>query len=203
MSGLEGGRAALEAAARAAIAYREDVLAAARTPSANYAEMLAAFAGPTPEQAGEAAAIVEELARLATPGIRAMTGPRFFGWVIGGSHPTGVAADWLTAAWGQNAGNQVAAPAAAAVETVAAGWLLDLLGLPAEASVGFVTGATVANFVCLAAARSDVLRQAGWDVEADGLFGAPPITVVIGEEAHPTLIKALGLVGFGRRRLVR
>ena len=201
---MSGGYAAMAEAARRAIAYRRGVAKARTTPVAGYAEMLAAFAGPTPEQGGDAAAIIEELATLAEPGIRASTGPRFFGWVIGNSHPTGVAADWLTAAWGQNAANLHAAPAASAIEAVAAGWLLDLLGLPADASVGFVTGATVANFVCLAAARSEVLRRVGWDVEADGLFGAPPITVLIGADAHATVysgIKYLGL-GAGRVRVV-
>jgi len=201
---VSDGYAAMAEAARRAIAYRRAVAAAETTPVASYAEMLAAFAGPTPEQGGDAAAIIEELATLAEPGIRASTGPRFFGWVIGNSHPTGVAADWLTAAWGQNAANLQAAPAASAIEAVATTWLLDLLGLPAEASVGFVTGATVANFVCLAAARSEVLRRVGWDVEADGLFGAPPITVLIGADAHATVysgIKYLGL-GAGRVRVV-
>ena len=201
MNDIEAGAAALEEAARAAIAYRRLVASAERTPVADYAAMLAAFDRPTPETGGDGAAIIEELARLAMPGIRAMTGPRFFGWVIGASHPTGVAADWLTAAWGQNAGNIVAAPAASAVEAVAAGWLLDLLGLPATASVGFVTGATVANFVCLAAARSEVLRRAGWDVEADGLFGAPPVEVVIGADAHATVFSGLKYLGLGARRV--
>ena len=114
--------------------------------------------------------VIDVLVRQAEPGLRAMTGARFFGWVIGGSHPVGVAADWLTSAWGQNAGNHHAAPAAAACEAVAAGWLLELLDLPRASSVGFVTGATAANFVCLAAARGEVLRRAGWNVEANGLF---------------------------------
>jgi len=163
--------------------------------------MLRVFAGPTPENGADGGMIIEDLVRDATPGIRATTGGRFFGWVIGGSHPTGVAADWLTAAWGQNAGNLVASPAAAAVEAVAADWLLDLLGLPASASVGFVTGATVANFVCLAAARSEVLRRAGWDVEADGLFGAPPVEVLIGADAHATVFSGLKYLGLGARRV--
>ncbi|MBI3367288.1 MAG: aspartate aminotransferase family protein [Burkholderiales bacterium] len=145
--------------------------------------------------------MIRELVERATPGIRACTGPRFFGWVIGGSHPAGVAADWLTAAWGQNAGNLIAAPAASAVETVAAGWLLDLLKLPPGASVGFVTGATVANFVALAAARSEVLRRVGWDVEADGLFGAPPVNVLIGADAHATVFSGLKYLGLGAKRV--
>jgi glutamate/tyrosine decarboxylase-like PLP-dependent enzyme len=193
--------AAMMRAARAAIDYRRGIARAETTSAATYAEILPAFDAPVPEQGGDADAIIAELIERATPGIRASTGPRFYGWVIGGSHPTGVAADWLTAAWGQNAGNILAAPAASAVEAVAARWLLDLLGLPAEASVGFVTGATVANFVCLAAARSEVLRRAGWDVEGDGMFGAPPIEVLIGADAHATVFSGLKYLGLGARRV--
>ncbi|MDB5680238.1 MAG: pyridoxal-dependent decarboxylase [Sphingomonas bacterium] len=192
---------AMNRAALAAIDYRQGIAAADTTPAADYAAMLAAFAGPTPETGGDADAIIAELVDRATPGIRASTGPRFFGWVIGNSHPTGVAADWLVSAWGQNAANIAAAPAACAVEAVAAGWLLDLLGLPAESSVGFVTGATVANFVCLAAARSEMLRRAGWDVEGDGMFGAPPITVLIGADAHATVFSGLKYLGLGSKRV--
>jgi glutamate/tyrosine decarboxylase-like PLP-dependent enzyme len=194
---------AMERAAQAAIAYREAVASAERHPVAPYGQILAAFQGPTPETPGDADAIITQLVDCATPGIRASTGPRFFGWVIGSSHPTGVAADWLTAAWGQNAGSLPAAPAAAAVEAVAAEWLLDLLDLPRAASVGFVTGATVANFVCLAAARSELLRRVGWNVEADGLFGAPPIEVLIGADAHATVYSALKYLGLGARRVHR
>jgi glutamate/tyrosine decarboxylase-like PLP-dependent enzyme len=192
---------ALTRAAEAAIAYRTNVAAAETTPVASYADILDAFAGPLPESGGDAEAIIAELIERATPGIRASTGPRFFGWVIGQSHPTGVAADWLVSIWGQNAANVSAAPAASAVEAVAAGWLLELLGLPAEASVGFVTGATVANFVCLAAARSEVLRRVGWDVEADGMFGAPPINVLIGADAHATVFSGLKYLGLGAKRV--
>jgi glutamate/tyrosine decarboxylase-like PLP-dependent enzyme len=192
---------AMARAAEAAAAYRRAIAGAETTPVADYAAMLAAFDGPVPEASGDPDMIIAELIEKATPGIRAATGPRFFGWVIGNSHPTGVAADWLTAAWGQNAANMVSAPAASAVEKVAADWLLDLLGLPAEASVGFVTGATVANFVCLAAARSEVLRRAGWDVEADGMFGAPPVDVVIGADAHATVFSGLKYLGLGAKRV--
>jgi glutamate/tyrosine decarboxylase-like PLP-dependent enzyme len=191
----------LARAAREAISYRQSVATAGEAHTLSYARMLEAFAGPTPEHGDDASTIIDDLIARATPGIRPQTGPRFFGWVIGGSHPTGVAADWLTAAWGQNAGNLVAAPAASAVEAVAAGWLLDLLGLPPDASVGMVTGATVANFVCLAAARSEVLRRVGWDVEADGLFGAPPVSVLIGADAHATVYSALKYLGLGARRV--
>ncbi len=193
--------AMLQEVAKVAIAHRAETLDAERTLVADYHTMLAAFARPTPERGAEGRAVIDELARLATPGIRATTGRRFFGWVIGGSDPTGVAADWLTSIWGQNAGNLVAAPAASAVEAVAAGWLLDLLRLPPTASIGFVTGATVANLVCLAAARGEVLRRVGWDVEADGLFGAPPAHVLIGADAHATVFTGLKCLGLGARRV--
>jgi glutamate/tyrosine decarboxylase-like PLP-dependent enzyme len=133
----------------------------------------------------------------------AMTGPRFFGFVIGGVLPASLAANWLAGAWDQNSALAGVTPLTAKLEDVALRWLRDVLGLPPETGVGFVTGATMANFTCLAAARHTVLAQAGWDVEADGMFGAPEVAVVVGEEAHPTLFKSLGLAGFGRTRVVR
>ena len=165
--------------------------------------MQVAFDEPTPERGAAPMDVIAKLATTAEPGLHAMAGPRFFGWVIGASHPVGVAADWLTSAWGQNCGNHEAAPAAAAVEEVAARWLLDILDLPRESSIGFVTGATMASFVCLAAARSEALRRAGWDVDANGLFGAPPIQVLISNDAHTTVFSALQLLGLGRDRVVR
>src|SRR6185437_15226399 len=134
-------QAALERAARQAIAYRRAVDDPA-PPPCTYKEALALFDARTPEAGQPAPLVLDELIAQATPGLRGMTNPRFFGWVIGASHPMGVAADWLTSAWGQNAGNHFASPAAAAAETVAARWLLDILDLPPEASVGFVTGGT-------------------------------------------------------------
>jgi len=198
---MTDGYTAMHHAAEAAIAYRRDIATAHTTPVASYADIFAAFDAPVPETGGDPQAILAELIERATPGIRAQTSPRFFGWVIGNSHPTGVAADWLAAAWGQNAANVTASPAASAVEAVAVAWLLDLLGLPREASVGVVTGATVANFVCLAAARSAVLARMGWDVEADGLFGAPPVEVLIGADAHATVFSALKYLGLGAKRV--
>jgi glutamate/tyrosine decarboxylase-like PLP-dependent enzyme len=192
---------ALAIAARAGAHYRQRIAGATETPVESYAESLARFAEPLPEHGGEAAAIVGELIEKAEPGIRAMTAPRFFGWVIGSSHLTGVAADWLTSAWGQNCGNVLAAPAACAVEAVVAGWVLDLLDLPRESSVGVVSGATVANTVCLAAARGEILRRAGWDVEEDGLFGAPEISVLIGADAHATVFSGLRYLGLGASRV--
>ena len=132
-----------------------------------------------------------------------MAGPRFFGFVIGGALPVTVAANWLATAWDQNAAIYRVTPAIAELEQTALRWLLDVLGLPARSGGAFVTGATVANFTALAAARHAVLERAGWNVEADGLFGAPPITVVVSDEAHPSLIKSLGLLGLGRSRVTR
>jgi glutamate/tyrosine decarboxylase-like PLP-dependent enzyme len=188
-------------AAEHAADFRAALPKRAQRPQQTYAQALAGFDEPTPEAGTEAQIVLEDLVARASPGLHAMAGPRFFGWVIGNSHPMGVAADFLTAAWGQNVGNHTASPAGAACETVAARWLLDLLDLPRESSVGFVTGATIANFVGLAAARSELLRRLGWDVEAEGLFGAPPITVLIGAEAHTTVFSALQFLGLGRARV--
>jgi len=190
-------------AAGHAIRYRSDVAEGLQGARRSFTDMRETFSAPVPETGSDGATLIDELVEDAEPGLNAMTGPRFFGWVIGASHPVGVAADWLTSAWGQNTGNHVATPAAAAVEAVAAGWLLDLLDLPRECSVGFVTGATVANFVCLAAARGAVLRKLGWEVEAVGLFGAPPITVMIGDDAHTTVFSALQFLGLGHDRVTR
>lgn len=194
--------AVLAAAARHAIGYRAAPRDVQRA-EASYAQSVAAFDEALRQDGAPAEDVLEDLVARAVPGLLAATGPRFFGWVIGNSHPVGVAADWLTAAWGQNTANHAAAPAAAAAETVAARWLLELLHLPAAASVGFVTGATMASFVGLAAARGEVLRRAGWDVEAQGLFGAPPIRVLIGEEAHASVYSALHYLGFGKASLLR
>jgi glutamate/tyrosine decarboxylase-like PLP-dependent enzyme len=132
-----------------------------------------------------------------TPGLIGMPGPRFFGFVLGGSVPAALAADWLTAVWGQNSPIARVTPAAAAAERVAGGWLIDLLGLPAGSTVGFVTGGTVANFTAMVVARHAVLRLVGWDVEERGLQGAPPVNVVTGADAHVTLFAALRMAGLG------
>jgi glutamate/tyrosine decarboxylase-like PLP-dependent enzyme len=190
-------------AAEHAAAFRTGLDSGPQRPTLSYAQALAAFEAPTPGSGEAAETVLDDLVQRATPGLHACAGSRFFGWVIGGSHPVGVSADWMTSAWGQNAGNHTASPAAAACETVAARWLLDILDLPREASVGFVTGATVANFVALAAARGEVLHRLGWDVEAKGLFSAPPIRVLIGEEAHSTVFSALQYLGLGHQRVTR
>ena len=190
-------------AAALAAEYRGAIATAPQRPAHNYLEAIADWDGPTPETGLPQEAVLEELVARAAPGLHATTGPRFHGWVIGASHPAGVAADWMTSAWGQNVGNHQAAPAASAAELVSARWLLDVLGLPGGSSVGFVTGATMANMVGLAAARSEVLRRVGWDVEADGLFGAPTIRVVVGEDAHTSALSALQFLGLGHARVAR
>jgi glutamate/tyrosine decarboxylase-like PLP-dependent enzyme len=168
---------------------------------AGAAELWARLGGPLPEGPTDPAEVVAQLAKLADGGLVASAGPRYFGFVVGGGLPAAVAADWLAAAWDQNAGLFVLSPAAATVEDVAAGWLVDLFGLPAATTTGFVTGATMANFTGLAAARHHVLAAAGWDVERDGLIGAPPVEVVAGAERHITLDVALRYLGFGTGRL--
>ncbi len=195
--------ALLKDVAERAAAYRAGAQARPHSPQMAYGDVLAGFAQATPEAGAPMAEVVAELAALAEPGLANIVGPRFFGFVIGGSAPAGVAADWLTSAWGQNVGNSAVTPSAAAAEAAAAQWLLDLLDLPRTASVGFVTGATMANFTAIAAGRSEVLRRAGWNVEARGLFGAPPINVVLGEEAHSTVFSALRYLGLGDQRVVR
>ncbi|MDQ1554679.1 MAG: hypothetical protein QOK46_1757, partial [Microbacteriaceae bacterium] len=141
-------------------------------------ELAPRFAVPLQEEPTDPGAVVDELARLAEPGLMAMPSGRFFGWVIGGTLPAALGADWLVSAWDQNAGMRYATPAAAAIEEAAAGWVLDLLGLPRASGVGFTTGGTMANFVGLAAGRQHVLEAVGWNLDADGLSGAPRITVL-------------------------
>jgi glutamate/tyrosine decarboxylase-like PLP-dependent enzyme len=196
-------RAPLLVAFDEAVRYRENLGESGYQPRRSYNEMREAFREPTPEEPKDGVAVIRELARRAEPGLMAMAGPRFFGWVLGGSHPVGVAADWMTSAWGQNAGSHSATPSAAATEEVAASWLLDILDLPREASVGFTTGATVGNFVGLSAARSAVLRKVGWDPDSNGLFGAPEVHVFVGDEAHTSVFSALQYCGLGRDRVIR
>ena len=163
----------------------------ARTPAGM--EVSAAL----PEQPLDIAEVIADLAREAQPGLTAMGSPRFFGFVIGGAHPAAVAADWLVSAWDQNAGLAAPTPAVAAYEAVAGAWMLDLLGLPADASFAFVTGCQMAHVTALAAARHRVLADAGHDVERDGLSGAPAIRVLAGEERHVTVDRALRFLGIG------
>ena len=143
------------------------------------------------------------LDEVGSPATMAIAGPRFFGFVMGGSLPSTIASNWLTTAWEQNACMHEITPAASRLEQIALQWLLEVLNLPAGSGAGFVTGTTVANFTALAAARHRVCEDAGWDVEANGLIGAPEITIIVGAEAHPTLTKSLGLLGLGRNRVLR
>ncbi len=166
-------------------------------PRATADELRAAFAGPLPESPTDPRTVIAELAAAADPGLVAEPAGRYFGFVIGGAVPASLAADWLTSAWDQNAGLYVCGPSAAVVEEVAGAWLIELLGLPAHASFGFVTGGQMANFAGLAAARHHVLAQADWDVERKGLNGAPPVRVIVGEKRHGTIDRALRMLGLG------
>jgi glutamate/tyrosine decarboxylase-like PLP-dependent enzyme len=164
---------------------------------AGLGELRAALGGPLAEEGVPALEVVESLARGAEGGLVGTAGPRYFGFVIGGSVPAALAADWLTSSWDQNAGLYATSPAAAVVEEVAASWLLDLFGLPATSGVGFVTGCQMANATGLASARNAVLRRVGWDVERDGLQGAPKVNIVVGDETHVTILTSLRTLGFG------
>jgi len=166
-------------------------------------ELRASLGGPLPARGEDPLAVVESLAAAADEGLVASAGPRYFGFVVGGTLPASIAADWLTSAWDQNGGLYVLSPAASVVEETVAGWLVDLFGLPEGTSVGFTTGATMANFTAIAAARHALLSRAGWDVERDGLFGAPDVPVVVGAEAHVTIHVSLQMLGLGRERVHR
>lgn len=197
-SRVEGYRAALDRAHVHASQWLESLPTRPAGPRMDAGQLLAQFAIPLQEQAIDPADVVDELARLAEPGLMAMPSGRFFGWVIGGTLPAAMAADWLVSAWDQNAAMRYATPAMAAAEEAAGMWLLELLGLPRGSDVGFTTGATGSNFVGLAAARTHVLQEVGWDVAADGLSGAPRIEVLVGAEGHASVDLALKYLGLGR-----
>jgi glutamate/tyrosine decarboxylase-like PLP-dependent enzyme len=167
---------------------------------ASIEELRAALDVPLEDASLPPLEVVEQLAAAVEPGLVASAGPRYFGFVIGGALPSALAADWLTSAWDQNAGGYPVGPSASVAEEVACAWLLDLLGLPADAGVGLTTGCQMAHVTCLAAARHRLLRDAGWDVEAEGLFGAPAVRVLVNEQAHTTVFAALRLLGFGSGR---
>ena len=203
---IEAGTAdLLRHAADLAIDYRAS-LAERRVgpePGITADRLRAALGGPLPERGEDPRAVVDALVEAVEPGLVAMASPRYFGFVIGGSVPAALAVDWLTATWDQNSVLYLATPAASVVEEVAAGWLIELLGLPEGSSVGFTTSATMANFTGLAAARHAVLRSVGWDAEEDGLVGAPPIHVLVGNDVHASMLNAIRMVGLGRRRAIR
>ena len=185
------------AAAQHAADYRAGLGERPVGPRASRDALLAALGGALPRDPAKPADVLEQLVTAVEPGLMSSAGPRFFGFVIGGALPAATAADMVAAGWDQCAFNAVLSPAAAAAEEVAGGWLKGLLGIPEAASVGFVTGAQEANTVSLAAGRHHVLADAGWDVERDGLAGAPAVRVVAGVERHGTIDRSLRLLGFG------
>jgi len=193
----------LSDAAYRAARYLEGLRERRVSPAPSALEGLGKFFRPLPDQPRDAVEVLEELDTIGSPATVASAGGRYFGFVIGGSLPATLAANTLAAAWDQNAVLEIASPVGAALEKVCRTWIADLLGLPTEAEVGFVTSATMANFTGLAAARHALLQAQGWDVEASGLFGAPPITVIVGAEVHVSLLKALSMLGLGRERVVR
>jgi glutamate/tyrosine decarboxylase-like PLP-dependent enzyme len=193
----------LHSVAQRAARYLREIQERRVGPSPEAVENLQRFWEPLPDAPSAAEDVVRLLDEYGSPATMGIAGPRFFGFVIGGSLPAALGANWMASAWDQNAGLFAATPISATLEEVSLGWLLEVLGLPAGSGGAFVTGATVANFTALAAARHAVLERAGWDVESRGLFGAPAIQVVVGEEAHPSLIKSLGMLGLGRERVVR
>jgi glutamate/tyrosine decarboxylase-like PLP-dependent enzyme len=195
--------AGLRAAAQHAEAFLttlDDRPVAARADASSIRGVLG---GPLPDQGEDPAAVIDALVTGAEPGLVATAGPRHFGFVIGGALPAALAADWLVSAWDQCAAFHSLSPAAAAIEQIASAWTLDLLGLPDTASVGFVTGGQGANTTCLAAARHGVFERVGWNVERDGLIGAPPVRIVCGEQAHATIYTSLRLLGLGEQTAIR
>jgi len=167
------------------------------SPHNDIVQLESAFAMDLPDGPTDPTGVIDELARLAEPGLMAIGSGRFFGWVMGGTLPAALASDWLVSAWDQNNGLRYATPAAAAIEERAGAWILDLLGLPATSSVGFTTGGTMANFVGLASGRGAVLEAAGWNVNRDGLTGAPRVTVLVGDEVHSSVELVLRYLGLG------
>ncbi len=196
-------RSLLTDAAERGVVYRESCTQRHVAPSADAVVAARRFIEPMPVEGTDEREVLSMLDELGSPATVMMTSPRYFGFVIGGSLPVTVATNWLTTAWDQNVGMHEITPAASTLERVAMDWMIDLFGLPADCAASFVTGATVANFTALAAARNRVYSDIGWDVEANGLIGAPPVTVIVSEETHPTVFKSLGLLGFGRNRVVR
>ncbi|RJK96984.1 pyridoxal phosphate-dependent decarboxylase family protein [Vallicoccus soli] len=189
--------AALERARDRTLAWLGTLPERAVPPRLDADALADALGGPLPDGPEDPAAVVDRLADGVEPGLMAMPSGRFFGWVIGGTLPAALAADWMVSGWDQNSGMRYATPGTVAAEEAAAAWVLDLLGLPAGADVGFVTGATMANFTGLAAGRQQVLTDAGWDLDRDGLTGAPRVRVLVGEDRHSTVDLALRYLGLG------
>ncbi|HVY94362.1 MAG TPA: aminotransferase class V-fold PLP-dependent enzyme [Bryobacteraceae bacterium] len=191
----------LQSAAARASRYLEDIQERRVRPSEEAVRGLDQFREPMPEAGTDPEEVLSILDDFGSPGTIGCAGPRFFGFVIGGTLPAALAANWMATAWDQNASRMASSPVSMVLEEVSLAWLTDILGLPEGCGAGFVTGGTIANFTALAAARHAVLDRAGWDVERDGLFGAPKVEVVVGGEAHPSLSKSLGMLGLGRERV--
>jgi glutamate/tyrosine decarboxylase-like PLP-dependent enzyme len=194
-------REVLEAARRIATTYLDGVKDRHVGACASNAELIEALGGPIPAGAHDPIAVLEQLSANADRGLIASAGPRYFGFVTGGAVPVTVAADWMASAWDQNACLFVSSPAASAIEDIVSSWVLELLGLPRQSGVGFVTGCHMANFTCLAAARHEVLRRAGWNVETQGLQRAPRVRVIAGAEVHISAVGALRYLGFGTEEI--
>ena len=193
---------ALARAHEHAVAWLDSLDTRPVVPRGSVEEIIGRLGTALPDGGSPAADVVDLLALACEPGLTAMPSGRFFGFVIGGTHPAALAADWLVSAWDQNAGLRAVTPAHSAVEDIASAWLLDLLGLPSTAAVGFVTGGTMANFTGLAAGRDEVLRRVGWDVGARGLGGSPRVRVLAGAERHDTIDLTLRYLGLGAPELV-
>jgi len=189
--------AALDIAHRAASSWLDSLADRPVPPQATAAEVALRLGANLPDGPSDPATVVQLLADACTPGLTAMPGGRFFGFVIGGTHPAALATDWLVSAWDQNCGLRGMTPAHTAVEDIATAWLVDLLGLPSGCAIGYVTGATTANVTGLATGRDAVLRRAGWDVPRDGLSGGPRVRVLVGAERHDTIDLALRYLGLG------
>ena len=200
--GLTGSQlAALEMAGAASIGYRRDLGRLPARPTVGLDEAVARFGGPLPDAGLSETSVIEHILRDSAGAVHQMAAPTFFGYVLGGSHPVGVAADFLVSAWGQNAGSALETPAVSGMERAVCDWVIDLLSLPPESGAGIVTGGTVANMVGVMAARNALLAARGWNVEEDGLFGAPEIPVLIGAAAHSAPFAALRYAGLGARRV--
>jgi glutamate/tyrosine decarboxylase-like PLP-dependent enzyme len=199
----QGMPALLEKTQRHAATWFASLAERAARATVSSDELRGLLGGPLPQRGGDADSVVEALANAGMRGTVATAGPRYFGFVVGGSVPAAVAADWLVSSWDQNCGIYVLSPLVSVIEQITGSWLRELAGLPLTMSFGFVTGCQMANFTALAAARHRVLQNAGWNVEANGLFGAPPIEVFVGEEAHYTIAMALRLLGLGAERVRR
>lgn len=196
-------RELLRQAAERSIDYLESLNQRSAGPTAQAVERLWQFEEPLPTKGAHPEAVLNMLDDVGSPATVASAGARYFGFVVGGSLPAALAARWLSDAWDQNAALETASPVAAKLESVALEWLRDALSLPTATAGGFVTGATMANLAALAAARHALLERLGWDAEGQGIFGAPQITVVVSEEVHVSVLKALSILGFGRDRVVR